>query len=69
MQATLDEGGWHVHGNIYFGDNIEDEWLVTHIIREFTRLKPNTVAWIRDNDGEFLAIEKGFYYVHQVRDE
>lgn len=46
----------HLHSITQFGDNLEDEWYITHLIQEITKAY-DVVAQINDSDGEFLLIE------------
>ncbi|EGD76213.1 hypothetical protein PTSG_00916 [Salpingoeca rosetta] len=43
-------------GGLNFGDNVEDEWFATFILREITRQLP-LIAKVEDTDGSFLLIE------------
>ncbi|PKS07079.1 hypothetical protein jhhlp_005676 [Lomentospora prolificans] len=47
----------YLHGVTDYGDSVEDEWLIVFILREVSKLYPQT--WIRvwDADGEFLLVE------------
>ena len=47
-------------GVAQFGDNLEDEWLVTWLLCELTARVPGTAARAWDNDGEFLLIEAAY---------
>ncbi|XP_053953161.1 protein ecdysoneless [Anastrepha ludens] len=47
----------HLHGVTHYGDNIEDEWFIVHLLHELTREIPGCVARVIDSDGEFLLIE------------
>ena len=47
-------------GQTSFGDNIEDEWLITWLLMHLTRQHSNLSARIWDTDGEFLLIEAAF---------
>ncbi|KAF9905072.1 hypothetical protein EC991_002025 [Linnemannia zychae] len=47
----------YLRGQTRFGDSIDDEWLVVHLLREITKRIPGSVARVQDNDGEFLLIE------------
>jgi hypothetical protein len=46
-----------LRGRVRFGDCIEDEWLVVHVLLELTRRLPGVVVEVTDNDGQFLLIE------------
>ncbi|KAI8742151.1 protein SGT1 [Biomphalaria glabrata] len=47
----------HLHGSTNFGDNIDDEWFIVHLLYEITREFAGTVVRVNDNDEEFLLIE------------
>ncbi|XP_066292192.1 protein ecdysoneless homolog [Branchiostoma lanceolatum] len=47
----------HLHGRTHFGDNIEDEWFIVHLLLQITASFPDYIARVQDNDGEFLLIE------------
>ncbi|KAI8592347.1 SGT1 protein-domain-containing protein [Geranomyces variabilis] len=47
----------YVAGSTRFGDCIEDEWFIVSLLQELTKKFPESVASIRDSDGEFLLIE------------
>ncbi|GJJ68141.1 hypothetical protein EMPS_00487 [Entomortierella parvispora] len=47
----------YLRGETRFGDCLDDEWLVVHILREITKRIPGSIARVQDNDGEFLLIE------------
>jgi hypothetical protein len=42
------------------GDNIEDEWFATWLVRQVTQEVGGTCARAWDNDGEFLLIEAAY---------
>ena len=44
-------------GRTNYGDSVNDEWLIVHILREISKRFPH--LWIRvvDTDGQFLLIE------------
>eukprot|EP00037_Helgoeca_nana_P021072 m.211846 g.211846 ORF g.211846 m.211846 type:complete len:746 (+) comp25506_c0_seq16:1458-3695(+) len=44
-------------GCTHFGDNIDDEWLVVHILLQITAAINGAVATVQDSDGEFLLVE------------
>jgi hypothetical protein len=48
---------WTLRGSTNFGDSVDDEWLIVHILVQASKRHPE--LWIRlyDNDGEFLLIE------------
>jgi len=47
----------YLHGRSLFGDNIEDEWFIVHLLLAATLKFPDLVAHVVDNDGQFLCIE------------
>ncbi|KAI8512137.1 hypothetical protein Bbelb_087760 [Branchiostoma belcheri] len=47
----------HLHGRTHFGDNIEDEWFIVHLLLQITASFPDYIARVQDNDGQFLLIE------------
>ncbi|XP_047027213.1 protein ecdysoneless homolog [Helicoverpa zea] len=40
-----------------FGDNLEDEWFIVHIILELSKQYKDLIIQVKDNDGDFLLIE------------
>ncbi|CAH0729768.1 unnamed protein product, partial [Brenthis ino] len=44
-----------------FGDNIEDEWFIVHLLLELTKRYTDLIVKIEDNDGDFLMIEAANY--------
>ncbi|XP_038223276.1 protein ecdysoneless homolog [Zerene cesonia] len=44
-----------------FGDNIEDEWFIVHLIFELTRMFSDLIVHAEDSDGSFLLIEAADY--------
>lgn len=44
-----------------FGDNIEDEWFIVHLLLELTKRHTNLIVKVQDNDGDFLMIEAANY--------
>ncbi|KAG0378277.1 hypothetical protein BGX24_004297, partial [Mortierella sp. AD032] len=56
-QGKGSTGQPYLRGQTRFGDSIDDEWLVVHLLREITKRIPGSVARVQDNDGEFLLIE------------
>ncbi|CAB3251634.1 unnamed protein product [Arctia plantaginis] len=48
---------FHLCSITCFGDNIEDEWFIVHLVLEISKLYPNLIIHIKDNDGDFLLIE------------
>ncbi|CAG9941420.1 unnamed protein product [Clonostachys rosea f. rosea IK726] len=52
------EGGLiYLRGATDYGDAVEDEWLIVHLLRELTRSHPNIWVRVFDSDGEFLLVE------------
>lgn len=51
----------HLSGHLRFGDNLEDEWFVVHILFEISKKFPNLSIRVWDSDGEFLLIESAFH--------
>ncbi len=49
-------GGSHVVGGAMVGDCVEDEWFVTWVLAEATKILP-IIVQVSDGDGEFLLIE------------
>ena len=48
-----------LQGQATYGDNVEDEWLITWLLLELTRrFQISARAW--DSDGEFLLIEAAY---------
>lgn len=47
----------HLCSNTCFGDNIEDEWFIVHIVLELSRQYQTLIIQVTDNDGDFLLIE------------
>lgn len=47
----------HLRGLTNYGDSVEDEWLIVHILRELTKQFPDLWVKVVDTDGEFLLIE------------
>lgn len=46
-----------LRGRTEYGDSIEDEWVIVHILRELTKKYPNLWVKVTDSDGEFLLVE------------
>mmetsp|Transcript_46667 Transcript_46667/g.101424 ORF Transcript_46667/g.101424 Transcript_46667/m.101424 type:complete len:657 (+) Transcript_46667:73-2043(+) len=47
----------HLSGRIRFGDNVEDEWFVVHLMMRLTHRLGDATARVFDNDGDFLLME------------
>ncbi|KAF9097497.1 hypothetical protein BGX29_008063 [Mortierella sp. GBA35] len=56
-QGKGSTGQPYLRGQTRFGDSIDDEWLVVHLLRKITERIPGSIARVQDNDGEFLLIE------------
>ncbi|KAG0284762.1 hypothetical protein BGZ96_010893 [Linnemannia gamsii] len=56
-QGKGSTGQPYLRGHTRFGDSIDDEWVVVHLLREITKRIPGSIARVQDNDGEFLLIE------------
>ena len=46
-----------LHGKVHVGDNVEDEWYVVSLLLELSKIHPDLVIRITDQDGELLLIE------------
>jgi hypothetical protein len=44
-------------GSTRFGENVDDEWFIVHVLMNLTQRLPWLAARIWDNDGQFLMIE------------
>ncbi|XP_075979254.1 ecdysoneless cell cycle regulator [Anticarsia gemmatalis] len=51
------ESPFHLCSATNFGDNIEDEWFIVHIVLEISKIYKDVIIQITDNDGDFLLIE------------
>lgn len=51
----------HLISSTCFGDNIEDEWYIVHIIFELTKQFTDLIVQVKDSDGDFLLIEAADY--------
>ncbi|CAH1398496.1 unnamed protein product [Nezara viridula] len=47
----------HLYGVTHYGENIEDEWFIVHLLVELTKNISGLIARVIDVDGEFLLIE------------
>ncbi|KAF9339721.1 hypothetical protein BGZ91_004942 [Linnemannia elongata] len=56
-QGKDSTGQPYLRGQTRFGDSIDDEWIIVHLLREITKRIPGSIARVQDNDGEFLLIE------------
>lgn len=57
LEVKNDNGLTYLHGTSYYGDSVEDEWLIVYLLRELTKSFPNLWLRIFDSDGEFLLVE------------
>ncbi|KAK4653173.1 hypothetical protein QC762_505750 [Podospora pseudocomata] len=59
LETNIQKGSGlsYLHGTTHYGDNVEDEWLIVYLLREFTKSFPNLWVRVSDSDGEFLLIE------------
>ncbi|KAM0451488.1 hypothetical protein ACHAPV_010000 [Trichoderma viride] len=46
-----------LHGTTDYGDAIEDEWLIVHMLCELSKAHPDLWVRVGDSDGEFLLVE------------
>ncbi|CAM9245808.1 unnamed protein product [Chrysoparadoxa australica] len=54
QEATLEP---HLYGCVPFGENLEDEWLVTYLLKSMTEEFTEVTACATDGDGQFMLIE------------
>lgn len=47
----------HLYGVTHYGENIEDEWFIVHLLIQLTQNISGLIARVIDVDGEFLLIE------------
>lgn len=47
----------HLCSTTCFGDNLEDEWFIVHVILEISKQYKDLIVQLKDNDGDFLLIE------------
>ncbi|KAG6541434.1 hypothetical protein Mapa_017213 [Marchantia paleacea] len=59
----------HLFGKVRYGDNLEDEWLVTFFLFEISRRIPRVSITVRDTDGEFLLIEAAYSIPKAIKPE
>ena len=50
----------HLYGRTYFGDNMDDEWFIVHVLYKISQAFDAVIS-VRDNDGEFLLIEAAHF--------
>ncbi|XP_073947201.1 ecdysoneless cell cycle regulator isoform X2 [Choristoneura fumiferana] len=61
VQDKKEELPNHLTSITCFGDNIEDEWFIVHLVLELSKQYKDLIIQIRDNDGDFLLIEAADY--------
>eukprot|EP01125_Pyxidicula_operculata_P021897 TRINITY_DN873_c0_g1_i1.p1 TRINITY_DN873_c0_g1~~TRINITY_DN873_c0_g1_i1.p1 ORF type:complete len:600 (+),score=203.61 TRINITY_DN873_c0_g1_i1:50-1849(+) len=54
---TRDEERLHIWGSTRFGENLEDEWFIVHLLRTISKHFNNLIISMTDQDGQFLLIE------------
>lgn len=47
----------HLHGLVYYGDNVQDEWFIVAVLLELSKTIKGLAIRVIDSDGEFLLIE------------
>lgn len=47
----------HLCSTTCFGDNLEDEWFIVHVLLEISKQYKELIIQVKDNDGDFLLIE------------
>ncbi|KAK8120062.1 hypothetical protein PG999_004182 [Apiospora kogelbergensis] len=57
LEVKNDGGLLYLHGASYYGDSIEDEWLIVYLLRELSKTSSNLWVRVSDSDGEFLLVE------------
>ncbi|RFU73120.1 sgt1 [Trichoderma arundinaceum] len=57
VSLKSENGLLFLHGTTDYGDAIEDEWLIVHMLCELTNAHPDLWVRIGDSDGEFLLVE------------
>ncbi|KAI1848322.1 hypothetical protein JX265_008897 [Neoarthrinium moseri] len=57
LELKSGQGLAYLHGLSYYGDSVEDEWLIVYLLRELTKSHPNLWLRVFDSDGEFLLVE------------
>ena len=58
----------NLYGRVKFGDNVEDEWYVISLLFKLTKLKPDIIIRVTDQDGEILLIEAAEYLPEWAED-
>ncbi|KAH6653722.1 SGT1 protein-domain-containing protein [Truncatella angustata] len=57
LEVKTDKHLLYLQGTSYYGDSVEDEWLIVYLLRELTKSHPNLWVRVFDSDGEFLLVE------------
>ncbi|KAI5301163.1 hypothetical protein KEM55_001970, partial [Ascosphaera atra] len=57
LEFTREDGVTLLRGRTVYADSIEDEWVITFILRELTRQFEELWVRVTDSDGEFLLVE------------
>ncbi|KAI5305979.1 hypothetical protein KEM56_002651, partial [Ascosphaera pollenicola] len=57
LEFVREDGVTLLRGQTGYGDSIEDEWVITYLLRELTRKFEKLWARVTDSDGEFLLVE------------
>ena len=57
LQVVENDNGVHLRGSTRIGDSVHDEWFITWLLAEITRVEADAVVHVVDGDGDFLAIE------------
>ncbi|KAJ8713497.1 hypothetical protein PYW07_013867 [Mythimna separata] len=52
---------YHLCSTTCFGDNLEDEWFIVHVILEISKQYRDLIIQMKDSDGDFLLIEAANY--------
>ncbi|CAK8687045.1 unnamed protein product [Clavelina lepadiformis] len=61
LKLVRDDKLSYLFGSTNYGDSIDDEWFVVHILFKMTEAFPGLIASVVDNDGQFLLIEAADY--------
>ncbi|KAI5288756.1 hypothetical protein KEM54_004905 [Ascosphaera aggregata] len=57
LEFVREDGVTLLRGQTEYGDSIEDEWVITYLLRELTRRFNELWVRVTDSDGEFLLVE------------
>jgi hypothetical protein len=57
LELKREKGLVYLRGSTDYGDCVEDEWLIVHLLRELTKTFANLWVRVSDSDGEFLLVE------------